>query len=73
MWTIASIKAALPDVAVQIQGQTYRATVHGRLEPFATVNIPIPTPELPYPVALTWEVAWTTIARSLNTNRPIEG
>ena len=65
MWTTNSVRAALPDVEVQLRGEILvMGRVYGRENRFATVVTQTLNP-------LSLEYAWSTIARSLNTNTPL--
>lgn len=66
MWTVESIKAALPDVAVQIGSDVIMGRVHDRENSFATVTVK--GGKLP---GLRFEYTWSTIVHSLNANTPL--
>lgn len=55
---IEQVRSVLPDVMVEVQGETVPAHVYGRENRFGTVS------PLKYP-AVRCEVAWPTLARSV--------
>ena len=66
-WTVATVKKKLPDVILQFaDGRTARAKLGGRKLPFAIATIKVHGSWLRTP-----EIAWTTVAHSLNSGRPL--
>lgn len=64
LWTPESVREQLPPVTCRLQsGEIVKAKVCGRKNAFASVSVEN--------AASSFEVAWVTVARCLNTNRPI--
>lgn len=66
--TISVFKKNLPQVLVKYDGKVYRCNVSGRKNKFATVKI-----DLPNKTFVSWEFAWATLVRSINTPFVLEG
>ena len=63
-WTVARVKEELPDVQVMHHGKVVTMQVRGRKLGFAFVSTFMDT-------SVSLEYAWSTVARSLNTGRPL--
>lgn len=72
-WTPEQVKAELPNVLGKRGNQTYTLRVTGRMLPFACVYVCAKVEgNLVKPLmGPCFEVAWETLAHSLNTGRPI--
>ncbi len=63
-WTVADVKEELPEVKVLVESHNIaRAKVYGRSLDFASVML--------LEDGRHFEFSWDTIARSLNTGRPL--
>lgn len=63
LWTADRVREELPEVMVEIDGQKFRGQVRGRLNRVATVFVRD---------NLSFEFAWHTISRALNSNRSLK-
>jgi hypothetical protein len=65
-WDTNRVKAELPNVPVQIDGEVFTGIVRGRLLDFAHVHLG-DDPQSPGPYRGYVECAWSTIAHVLNS------
>lgn len=65
-WDTARVKAELPNVPVQIDGEVFTGVVRGRLLTFAHVHVGDHV-DSPGPYRGFVEVSWSQIARVLNS------
>jgi hypothetical protein len=74
MWTAQRVRDELPDVDVKIGKKVLRARLSGRLNAFATVSVTNSgTPRRGWQLFMDWHFSWDTIARCLNSGKPLIG